>query len=131
MKTRVQRVILDHGSAAVDEWIKGLDDEGRNRGEEVIRWENWEAKGGLEKVNVRPPKRKPAPVKKQVIKTMVQPANVPTARTTPIVQVQPKGPLALPPKPAVAENFSPRQSAPGSSLLRIFIPNRPAQTNCV
>ena len=126
MKTRVQRVILDHGSAAVDEWVKGLDEEGRDRGEEVIRWENWEAKGGLEKVNVRPPKRKLAPVKKQISKPVVQsakpyteppvesniepaavkPVSVPPLRTT--------GSLALPEKPIVVESFYPKPPSLGS-----------------
>ena len=126
MKTRVQRVILDHGSAAVDEWIKGLDDEGRDRAEEVIRWENWEAKGGLEKVNARPPKRKPAPAKKQISKPVTQttkPHNEPPvepaiqpAVVRPVSIPPPKtvGPLALPEKPVVVESFYPKPPSLGS-----------------
>ena len=131
MKTRVQRVILDHGSAAVDEWIKGLDDEGRNRGEEIIRWENWEAKGGLEKVNTRPQKRKPVPVtvKKQIPKAVLPSTDGPTTRTIPIVQAQPIRPLALPEKPVVVEHFSPREPPPGSSNLCIFCPAVMVQTD--
>ena len=42
------------GSASADEWIKGLDGEGKDRLSEAVRWEQWEAKGGLKKVNLRP-----------------------------------------------------------------------------
>lgn len=42
------------GSASADEWIKGLDGEGKDRLSEAVRWEQWEAKGGLKKVNFRP-----------------------------------------------------------------------------
>lgn len=42
------------GSASADEWIKGLDGEGKDRLSESVRWEQWEAKGGLKKVNFRP-----------------------------------------------------------------------------
>lgn len=42
------------GSASADEWIKGLDAEGKDRLSEAFRWEQWEAKGGLKKVNLRP-----------------------------------------------------------------------------
>lgn len=49
---------LDHakglGSASAEEWVKGLDSEGKERLNEVTRWEQWEAKGGLRKVNLRP-----------------------------------------------------------------------------
>lgn len=38
------------GSASADEWIKGLDGEGQDRLNEAVRWEQWEAKGGLKKV---------------------------------------------------------------------------------
>ena len=128
MKTRVKRVILDHGPAAVDEWVKGLDKEGMDRGEEVIRWENWEAKGGLEKVNVRPPKRRPLPVKKQVSKPAVQttkpqtgqpvvPAVEPAAvRPVSIPPLRTTGSLALPEKPIVVESFYPKPPPLGSLL---------------
>lgn len=49
---------LDHarglGNASAEEWVKGLDSEGKERLNEVTRWEQWEAKGGLRKVNLRP-----------------------------------------------------------------------------
>ncbi|KAL8712421.1 MAG: hypothetical protein Q9220_003269 [cf. Caloplaca sp. 1 TL-2023] len=44
----------DLGAASADEWSKGLHDEGKERINDAIRWEQWEAKGGLRKVNMRP-----------------------------------------------------------------------------
>ncbi|KAL8952068.1 MAG: hypothetical protein Q9222_001979 [Ikaeria aurantiellina] len=44
----------DLGAASADEWSKGLYDEGKERINDAIRWEQWEAKGGLRKVNMRP-----------------------------------------------------------------------------
>lgn len=41
------------GNASTDEWIKGLDSEGKDRLNETVRWEQWDAKGGLKKVNLR------------------------------------------------------------------------------
>lgn len=41
------------GNASTDEWIKGLDSEGKDRLNEAVRWEQWDAKGGLRKVNLR------------------------------------------------------------------------------
>lgn len=42
------------GNASAEEWIKGLDGEGKERLQEAARWEQWEARGGLRKVNLRP-----------------------------------------------------------------------------
>jgi hypothetical protein len=36
------------GSAAVEEWIKGLEDEGKDKIANASRWEQWEASGGLQ-----------------------------------------------------------------------------------
>ena len=46
--------VKELGSASAEEWIKGLDSEGKDRSIDAARWEQWEAKGGLEKVNARP-----------------------------------------------------------------------------
>ena len=46
--------VKDLGSASAEEWIKGLDSEGKDRSIDAARWEQWEAKGGLKKVNARP-----------------------------------------------------------------------------
>jgi hypothetical protein len=49
------------GPASIEEWIKGLAQQGQERVEDIIRWEQWESKGGLKKVNSRPyPKALPA-----------------------------------------------------------------------
>ncbi|RFU33371.1 hypothetical protein B7463_g2962, partial [Scytalidium lignicola] len=35
------------GSAAAEEWLKGLDDRGKERRNDALRWVRWEASGGL------------------------------------------------------------------------------------
>ena len=49
--------VKDLGSGPVEEWIKGLDGEKRDSVQDAMRWEQWEAKGGLKKVNLRPSSR--------------------------------------------------------------------------
>ena len=49
----------DLGRASAEEWFKGLEMEGKERLDDVVRWEQWEARGGLKKVN-QPPHIKPA-----------------------------------------------------------------------
>lgn len=51
---RQYREVLELGSASAEEWVKGLESQGRERLNDVARWEQWEAKGGLIKVNLRP-----------------------------------------------------------------------------
>ena len=46
--------VKELGPASAEEWIKGLDGEGKERINDAIRWEQWEAKGGLKKVNQKP-----------------------------------------------------------------------------
>lgn len=48
------------GKPSAEEWFKGLEFEGKDRLNEVIRWEQWEARGGLKKVNPRPHLKAPA-----------------------------------------------------------------------
>ncbi|KAL8658117.1 MAG: hypothetical protein Q9226_001267 [Calogaya cf. arnoldii] len=54
--------VQELGTASADEWSKGLGEEGKERMNEVLRWEQWEAKGGLKKVNARPPVKAAAPM---------------------------------------------------------------------
>lgn len=42
------------GTASAEEWTKGLDRQGQERTDDAIRWEQWDTKGGLRKVNSRP-----------------------------------------------------------------------------
>lgn len=58
--------VKDLGSASAEEWIKGLDAEGKDRSSDAARWEQWEAKGGLKKVNARPNGRSAVPSIKQL-----------------------------------------------------------------
>lgn len=46
--------VKELGAASAQEWNKGLPEEGRERINDTIRWEQWEARGGLKKVNLRP-----------------------------------------------------------------------------
>lgn len=46
--------VRELGAASADEWTKGLAGEGREKVDDAIRWEKWESKGGLRKVNTRP-----------------------------------------------------------------------------
>ena len=61
------------GPASAEEWIKGLDHEGKERANDAVRWEQWEARGGLRKVNLRPQSKRTA--------TPVAPATYPDANT--------------------------------------------------
>ena len=55
--------VKELGPASAEEWIKGLDHEGKERANDAVRWEQWEARGGLRKVNLRPqPKTMVIPV---------------------------------------------------------------------
>ncbi len=38
------------GSATVEEWLKGLDDRGKERRNDAARWERWEVSGGVERI---------------------------------------------------------------------------------
>jgi hypothetical protein len=38
------------GSAALEEWIKGLEGEGRRKIADAARWEHWEVRGGLQAI---------------------------------------------------------------------------------
>ena len=49
--------VRELGSASAEEWIKGLDMEGKEKLNDAARWEIWEAKGGLAKVNTKPNSR--------------------------------------------------------------------------
>ena len=57
------------GSASAEEWIKGLDDKGKERSSDAARWEQWEAKGGLKKVNIRPNAKGTISSTKYLVKT--------------------------------------------------------------
>jgi hypothetical protein len=40
------------GSATAEEWLKGLDDRGKERRNDSARWERWEASGGVARMRV-------------------------------------------------------------------------------
>ena len=55
------------GSGSAEEWIKGLENEGQEKCNDAVRWEQWEAKGGLKKVNVRQNSRTGASMARQTL----------------------------------------------------------------
>ncbi|MCJ1236060.1 hypothetical protein MMC14_004037 [Varicellaria rhodocarpa] len=59
----------DLGPGSAEEWIKGLDTVGKERTSDAARWELWESKGGLKKVNAKPPPRIAAQASKQATNT--------------------------------------------------------------
>ena len=84
------------GTPSAEEWVKGLDIEGKERLEDVTRWEQWENKGGLKKVN-QPPHIKPLGVGGSAAmgnKPDIKKTGAHSDRSTP------QG-LRLPPKPTV------------------------------
>lgn len=44
--------VKELGAAPAEEWMKGLAGQGQKRLEDAIRWEQWESKGGLKKLNM-------------------------------------------------------------------------------
>ena len=42
------------GIASAEEWTKGLAHQGQRCLEDIIRWEQWDCKGGLKSLNPRP-----------------------------------------------------------------------------
>lgn len=54
------------GAAPAEEWTKGLAGQGQEHLEDIIRWEQWESKGGLKKVNSR---HHPKPIPSEAIST--------------------------------------------------------------
>ena len=52
------------GVAPVEEWTKGLAHQGQQCLEDIIRWEQWDSRGGLKTLNSRPnPKASTSSVK--------------------------------------------------------------------
>ena len=56
------------GTASAEEWTKGLASQGQERLEDLIRWEQWESRGGLKKVNIRPQPKAPINVGNKIVK---------------------------------------------------------------
>ena len=49
------------GAPSVEEWMKGLPSEGKERLDDAVRWEQWEARGGLKRVNAKAPTKPSTP----------------------------------------------------------------------
>lgn len=91
--------VRELGAASADEWSKGLPAEGKDRINDAIRWEQWEAKGGLKKVNVRPQARP-----------------IPTSSSTTPMQSLPKSYNSVIPNGSVSQNGPTVQSYENSAL---------------
>ena len=52
--SREFELVKDLGSGSLVEWMKGLEALGKDRLNDSAKWEHWEARGGLKKVNMRP-----------------------------------------------------------------------------
>lgn len=94
---RQYQEVLALGSASAEEWVKGLESEGRERLNDAARWEQWEAQGALIKVNSRPSSKARSSALKQA------PITSSSATTKPAVQIVPgfqasnnSGPSLLP-----------------------------------
>jgi len=47
------------GSATAEEWVKGLDDRGKERRNDAVRWERWEVSGGVGRMRNLEPREAP------------------------------------------------------------------------
>lgn len=106
------------GKPSAEEWFKGLEIEGKERLEDVVRWEQWEARGGLKKVN-QPPHIKPTAMGGSAaigIKPDSKKTGAHSDRSTP------QG-LRLPPKPNV-DSDGPVMVTP------VALPNIPTSLTC-
>jgi hypothetical protein len=52
------------GSGTAEEWLKGLDDQGRKKRNDASRWERWEATGGVKRMREDEPAEVPEVVRK-------------------------------------------------------------------
>ena len=46
-------IVKENGSDSASQWIEGLEAEGQEKLQEIAKWEQWESKGGLRKVNAK------------------------------------------------------------------------------
>ena len=121
--------VQDLGPGSAEEWIKGLDTEGKERASDAARWELWEAKGGLKKVNAKPPPRIAAQTSKQANNT----SNFNVGRTTNLArETRGQDPPASNPEGAInvstIGNAAPASVLPGNFVFalpgRLMSPNK-------
>lgn len=62
------------GTAAAEEWIKGLDDLGKDRRNDAVRWERWEALGGVHRMHASEPNEKAPLVLPSKVQTSISAA---------------------------------------------------------
>jgi hypothetical protein len=77
IKDQFNRIKTENPDTAKS-WVEKLEKKNEARAERVLKWELWETKGGLKKVNVRPgAKRSPAP--RQAMGQAPPPSKTPTS----------------------------------------------------
>ncbi|PQE33062.1 F-box domain containing protein [Rutstroemia sp. NJR-2017a WRK4] len=118
------------GSATVDEWLKGLEDRGREQRKDATRWERWDASGGVMRMQRLEPheeqnQRLPAsPSNTNTLPLQGQPvatnglSNNPRSTTHPLPQV----PKSLPAINTSFLNPPPRYDSPSQSVFSAYTP---------
>lgn len=61
---RQYEIAKELGAASVEEWTKGLAHQGQQCLEDIIRWEQWDSKGGLKTMTSRPNSKATASIAK-------------------------------------------------------------------
>lgn len=106
------------GPASTEEWIKGLEAEGKTRIDDSTRWEQWEYKGGLKKINLRPPPKalpEPLAARDGITGSYVK-GEIHSDRSTPqlaLVTARPDGEHGLPGTSASLD-----MAYPGTNVMR-------------
>lgn len=87
------------GSGTAEEWLKGLDERGKERKNDAARWERWETSGGLQRMQVSEIAELEEVISKPAAPSSVIPAPQPTA-STPVI------PTGLSRIPVVTNDFA-------------------------
>ncbi|TGO43097.1 hypothetical protein BHYA_0003g00510 [Botrytis hyacinthi] len=122
------------GSATIEEWLKGLEDRGKERRNDSARWERWEANGGIVRIKTPdhhdPSKQIPAAITSNT-------DSIPTKGQQVLINSGPKLPNHMPdtrslpqiPKslPAIHTSFPanipvPRYESPSQSIYSAYTP---------
>lgn len=92
------------GSGTAEEWLKGLDDTGRDKRNDAGRWERWEASGGVQQMRANEPTE---------VQSLFQLFQTATSGTTQPQTLGKRHSAALPPQVQGATNAF-NQPAPGT-----------------
>ena len=124
---RQYRDVLELGSASAEEWVKGLESKGWERFNDVGRWEQWEAKGGLIKVNSRPSSKARSFALK---KAPVTSSSANLKPTVPFAPGIPTSSHVIPPGLPINEHASLAQSPPSMYMRSTTLKARLINVSC-